>query len=97
MTIAVSEKGEKMTRDEALEILKAIYFIDEKKQKALNMAIETLERKHGKWIDQVVEDELLAQKCSVCGYLEYVYGRPNYCPNCGADMRGEEDEIQGKK
>lgn len=32
-----------MTRDEAIEILKAIYFLDEKKQKALNMAIEALE------------------------------------------------------
>lgn len=49
--------------------------------------VEALERKYGKWIDQVVEDELLAQKCSVCGYLEYVYGRPNYCSNCGSYMR----------
>lgn len=54
---------------------------------------EILERKRGEWIDQVVEDELLAQKCSVCGYLEYVYGRPNYCSNCGAEMRGEKDGV----
>lgn len=32
-----------MTRDEAIDILKAIYFLDEKKQKALSMAIEALE------------------------------------------------------
>jgi len=33
-----------MTREEAIEILKAIYFLDEKKQKALNKAIEALEQ-----------------------------------------------------
>ncbi len=33
-----------MTREEAIEILKPILFFDEKKQKALNMAIEALEK-----------------------------------------------------
>ena len=44
-----------MTRDEAIEILKAIYFLDEKKQKALNMAIESLERE--------------GKKCGECKWL----------------------------
>ena len=44
-----------MTRDEAIEILKAIYFLDEKKQKALNMAIESLERE--------------GKKCGDCKWL----------------------------
>ena len=39
----IVRKGERMTREEALEILEAIYFLDEKKQKAFNMAIEALE------------------------------------------------------
>ena len=26
--------------------------------------------------------------CSICGYLS-MDGQTNYCPNCGADMRGE--------
>jgi rubrerythrin len=32
-------------------------------------------------------------KCSVCGYetLDAANGDTNFCPNCGADMRGEED------
>ena len=55
------------------------------------------EVKHGRWIDQVGEDEIPTQKCSVCGYLEYVYDRPNYCSNCGADMRSrlQGTEIDG--
>lgn len=39
---------------------------------------------HGKWmwVDGV--------RCSQCNYKLETTGLPNYCPNCGADMRGEE-------
>ena len=30
-------------------------------------------------------------ECSNCGYLIDSRERFNYCPNCGADMRGEKD------
>ena len=42
------------------------------------------ERKKGKWIDGYKR-----QTCSVCrqrGYRSW-----KFCPNCGADMRGEDD------
>ena len=97
-----------MTRDDAIEILKAIYFLDEKKQKALNMAIEALEQcemayEHG-WTDaeskyrKILErkqGEWLDYKCSLCGFEPY---NPsgletfNYCSNCGADMRGDTND-----
>ena len=35
--------------------------------------------------------------CSCCGKPNRCYSLTDYCCNCGADMRGEEDEIQGKK
>ena len=49
-------------------------------------------RKTGHWIE--IEDEIITGKCSVCGWDAIfaetdVVGMP-YCPNCGADMRGEE-------
>ena len=49
-------------------------------------------RKNGHWIE--IEDEIITGKCSVCGWDAIfaetdVVGMP-YCPNCGADMRGEE-------
>ena len=58
------------------------------------------ERKKGKWIAQ--EDELgeYASGCFECSNCHEVFwvesGTPqdneyNYCPNCGADMRGEQD------
>lgn len=53
------------------------------------------ERMRGRWIKN--SDTAFYWKCSECGaYLfwrkeEYLLnGEPNYCPNCGADMRGEE-------
>ena len=49
---------------------------------------------HGKWID---EDPAFAEyfaNCSVCGYEIDVHnerGYFNFCPNCGAKMRGEQE------
>lgn len=59
-----------------------------------------LERKMGQWIPSDSELEI---KCNKCGkdFSEYVYSidyiflaeYPKFCPNCGVDMRGEENEI----
>lgn len=55
----------------------------------------------GEWIDGKVKHikngELRnVRECSICGSSYFVYDNynsvdeiPNYCPNCGADMRGE--------
>lgn len=50
------------------------------------------ERKSGKWIPHEDDDgEHYGDRCSVCGeWYVMLDGRTNYCPNCGADMRGEE-------
>lgn len=72
-----------------------------------NDAVEIIEKlpnaeRHGHWIeseDNLDSDfqlfdmsDLKGGKCSECGYEVgsdiYVW---NYCPNCGADMRGEHD------
>lgn len=84
-----------MTRDEAVKWLQGIeerYFhggdeaYDKRRREAVRMAIESLERKHGGWIDNC---------CSVCGYEPY---NPSgmekfyYCSNCGADMQERREE-----
>ena len=56
-------------------------------------AMPTIERKTGKWIDETFEPWGLVYhpyKCNQCG--EHSEANSNYCPNCGADMRGREDE-----
>ena len=44
------------------------------------------ERKKGEWID--TDNYYQRWKCSECG-CHTRDAKPNYCPNCGADMRGE--------
>ena len=45
-------------------------------------AIPTIEPKRGEWIDFKN-----GWKCSACG--KWNNEMSNFCPNCGADMRGE--------
>lgn len=51
------------------------------------------ENVHGKWIihkdSAIVHDRLITNyECSVCRVWSRYHS--NFCPNCGADMRGEE-------
>lgn len=65
--------------------------------KAIDIAIKALKsQKIGKWIEH--EDWYdTYYECSSCGEaFSLIEGTPedneyNYCPNCGADMRGEEE------
>ena len=74
------------------------------RQAVLN-AYDAVQRKNGPWrfetliksvpaadVRPVVrgrweKDTPMGYKCSVCGCL--MPGKPNFCPNCGADMRGD--------
>ena len=58
--------------------------------------IDAVEVVHGEWIE--VNDYFIRCKCSICGweshkYEDDVYGMP-YCPNCGANMKGVNDETE---
>lgn len=51
---------------------------------------EVSKRKKGKWISVFDEDE---DRCSECQTTFFcAMTRFNFCPNCGADMRGEQDD-----
>ena len=55
------------------------------------------ERKKGKWIKLDMHAHLADHKCTACGqecYVPTCMGEPmyTYCPNCGADMRGDNDD-----
>ena len=60
---------------------------------AFDEAIEALEQQlkktKGKWIESDKEDEFGFTwfKCSECGWEDTL--KSNFCPNCGADMRGD--------
>ncbi len=58
-------------------------------------AADVREVKRGHWMNQRADSEM----CSACGSRFYISAlfavgindEPNFCPNCGADMRGKLD------
>lgn len=53
------------------------------------------EPKTGRW--NCSDDMYESAVCSICGWdttepWDHIRHWFNYCPNCGADMRGEQDE-----
>lgn len=55
--------------------------------------LPSAERLKGVWIhDYHFGLALPEHKCSVCGEWEYSDRESNFCPNCGARMKGADDE-----
>lgn len=81
---------------EAIEILKGAQpsYTDEEVQKMQDL--EQAERKKGKWLHKSKQLAALNTawwyECSICGYHAFNGMRTDFCPNCGADMRGNEDD-----
>lgn len=51
-------------------------------------------RLKGKWVNvyQLDSDGRMIAQCSNCCKKAYFYGSiPNFCPNCGDDMRGDRE------
>lgn len=83
---ALLEKGQRSRRYKLGEIWELNF--DEIRE-ALATVPST--EKRGKWIPHEDEDgEHYGDKCSECGeWYVMPYGKTNFCPNCGAYMRGE--------
>ena len=88
-----------MTNKEASEILSkdlGKYVLTEH-DVAILTAIDALEeRPKGEWIElpKAFDSKELPCKCSICEHiLSFInfYPKSNFCPNCGADMRGKEE------
>lgn len=80
--LAETQEHEKGVVDIFLEAVAAM--IDEQ---------PTIERKTGKWIEIIDADEFgepypCGVQCSECGFCSV--SLDNFCPDCGADMRGVE-------
>lgn len=55
--------------------------------------VPSADRPHGEWIygtDEDGNEDAYPWTCSICGEKYPWY--PNYCPNCGARMKGADDE-----
>ena len=88
-------------REDAIEAVK----IALRKESALTrinniQTADVRENIRGEWIEDNSREKSMMWRCSVCGRIAYypTIGKRksykkhcgyNYCPNCGADMRGE--------
>ena len=59
-------------------------------------AIPSADRPQGEWINKHEwANGIYERECSICGAMKPILmhtAKVNFCPNCGADMRGEDDE-----
>jgi hypothetical protein len=61
----------------------------EKVRKALSA-----DRPQGEWIDRGMRvPSSWVKKCSLCGHETDTWRWCNFCPNCGARMKGADDEL----
>ena len=80
---------------DAIEGLLVYFKNQEDTIKELVGELEKVERKHGKWLDKTMSvpnghgQTYTKYGCSAC--KSKFRQKTNFCPNCGADMRGGED------
>ena len=53
-------------------------------------SVPSADRPQGEWIIEIDINNYTYGRCSICGMRQYA-GHLNFCPNCGADMRGKDD------
>ena len=90
-----------MTKEKAIEILESVTwsgYDDKEIAEAVQMGAEALKEKpSGTWTEEFDESAnpffRRRWRCSACNDYNY-YGRPDFCPCCGADMRKKEGEAE---
>lgn len=88
---------------EAADTIEALLAENEELKAKDSCQLNTAAPKPGHWIFMTVEDDPsdpagLFQhryKCSVCGDWQ-TYGTTDFCPNCGAKMREEDEDEKNK-
>ena len=69
----------------------APYKASVKRVVALQPTVEAKEVVHGEWVRTKFASEYICSNCQALTYAELTrtgYKNFNFCPNCGADMRG---------
>lgn len=76
-----------MTKEEAIDILERTVFVGRSIIEALDC------RQKGEWEEEHLTSTsggtFTVQRCSCCQCAVPSTPNYNYCPNCGADMRGD--------
>ena len=87
-----------MNKELAIECIKTQrQFVDDLTREAFDVAIDLLKQpeRTGRWIKHI--DDLFPAEstieCSECHHEQPLTIDDNYCPHCGADMRGEQECV----
>lgn len=54
--------------------------------------LPSADRLQGEWIIEMDANSNTYGRCSICGMRQYA-GQLNFCPDCGARMKGANDEV----
>ena len=76
---------ELIRRSDAIKAINESCFLDEIEEAIYELP--TIEPKRGRWIPVDNGHHVRCSECGRCGFAS-----DNFCPNCGADMRGKDDE-----
>ena len=71
------------------EVTPAYMLIDKAEAMTELMMLPSVQHRKGQWIDKSGGIEGAWNYCSVCG--EQAIDLYDFCPNCGADMRGKQE------
>ena len=86
--------------DRPQKVIAQITFDEEKLREIVKEAVERFkeeyeitDRPRGEWIDRGMRvPSSWVKKCSLCGYETDTWRWCNFCPHCGARMKGADDE-----
>ena len=85
--------------DRPQKVITQITFDEEKLREIVKEAVERFkeeyeitDRPQGEWIIEVDANDNTYGRCSICGMRQYA-GQLNFCPDCGARMKGADDET----
>ena len=92
-----------ISKCDALDAVASLYWVDERLLRfrkyiddvywEIRELPEQPERKKGHWVYNSYGNGLGNWHCSVCEKIALVNGDEGYCPHCGAEMKGEDDDT----
>ena len=59
-------------------------------------AVEVADKPQGEWIGGRI-GHYPGYECSLCHYGVQPWNTTNFCPNCGAKMKGADDVLEGDR